>query len=253
MTIKHFYNAKIFSGAHNLSGDMNRCDLTVDVEENDITTFGTSVGAAWRGFYPGMKTANFSAEGFFQAVASSSAGDYAYFSKLGSTSAPAFTVCGGGLEEDVAYFGEAVEFGYNPITSSIGEMLAFDMSARNITPIVRGYLMVGSSVANTTTGASTGDEIGPMASGETLYAILHVTNAAGTSSTLTVTVQGATASSFAAPTTHIAFTALSVAGSEWSTSPVAYTTSNLDTHYRVVYTIAGASADFTFAAAVGIQ
>jgi len=81
--------------------------------------------------------------------------------------------------------------------------------------------------ALSTTDVSTGYALGGgLTTGEKLYAALHLT-AVSTSRVLVMTIQSATASAFAAPTTRFTFSLTSEVGSTWGT-PVA----NLSTEHK---------------------
>jgi len=248
MGVKVLKNVKILLGGYDLSGDMNQAAINAEAEVLEKTTFGSS---GWRERLSGMLSANFEAEGYFQAGAA--AVDTVLEGKLGTTSGDVLTIIPHNSQDETAYFGKMLVGTYEPFPNSIGEVHSFNVSAEGMGPMVRGRLMLGSSAARTASGNSTGDNLGAMSAGQSLYAALHTTVVANTSDSLTVTVQGATESTFAAPTTHISFSAVTAIGAQWG-APVAYSTGNLDTYFRVNYTITGATGpSYTFAVAVGIQ
>ena len=85
------------------------------------------------------------------------------------------------------------------------------------------------ATALSTTDVTTGYQYGGLTSGQKFYAGLHLTSASlgTTARMLVMTIQSATASAFAAPTTRATFGLSTVIGSTWATPVGSLTTENL--------------------------
>jgi hypothetical protein len=112
---------------------------------------------------------------------------------------------------------------------------------------VPGYVLHNATV--TATGTGTAVNIGAVASGEYLYAALHVLSASGTSPTLDVVVQSDDASGFGTPTTRITFAQQTTENAVWATRVAGPIT---DAWWRASHTIGGTSPSFEYVLVVGI-
>ena len=132
-----------------------------------------------------------------------------------------------------------------PGSGDIGSLATFQIASQADTAPFNG--VVGMPFATYDDGGFTGDGVamtGP-ASGETLYASLHVTAATGTN--LVVKVQSDDNSGFTSATDRITFSTLSAVGSEWKT--VAGDLSS-ETYWRVIAT--ASTGDFDVICGFGI-
>ena len=70
-----------------------------------------------------------------------------------------------------------------------------------------------------TTEVTTGYQLGPLTTGQKVYAALHLTSASlgTTARMLAMIIQSATASAFGSPVTRVTFTRSTAQGAEWGT------------------------------------
>ena len=154
----------------------------------------------------------------------------------------------GETEGSVAYAFNANQFNYSP-SASAGELAMATVSGVGTgSPTVRGTLMHPHATARTSSGTTTGVQVGAVSASQRMYASLHVLSASGTSPTLDVIVESDDNSGFTSDTDRITFTQATGIGSEWSSVAGAVT----DDYWRIRYTIGGTNPSFTFAVVIGI-
>jgi hypothetical protein len=157
-----------------------------------------------------------------------------------------------GTEGEACYLSDGILAGITPLSGSVGDMAAFhgEMMPADRTVgqrMVRGIIEANRTVSSSsnTTGSST---LGAVASGQTLYASLHVFKLTGTSPTLDVIVQSDT-TGFGSPTDQITFTQATTRSGQYGSKVGPVT----DTFWRVKYTLGGSgSPTATFAVSIGI-
>lgn len=127
----------------------------------------------------------------------------------------------------------------------VGELATFQFTTQSDTPPISG--VVGMPHASYDDGGFTGDGValtGPTAA-QSLYAVLHVTAAAGTN--LAVKVQSDDNSGFTSATDRITFSTVSAVSAQWGSVAGNLST---ETHWRVVATVA--SGDFEVLVGFGV-
>lgn len=234
-------DAILFAGEFDLSGHLNSVNADVEFAEKDQTVFGD--GAS--NFLAGLQSWSVAYEGFLDYAADAS--DEAVAALNGTSGIP-LTISATRADGDVAYLGRGFKPGLTRSTQ-VGEIakLTGNFTASSGEGLVRGELLVPKA-AKTATGTGTGQQLGAVAAGESVYAALHVFSASGTSPTLNVTVESDDNSGFTSATTRLTFTQATAAGSQWQSLAGAIT----DTYWRVRFTIGGTSPSFTIAVAVGV-
>lgn len=116
-----------------------------------------------------------------------------------------------GAENDLAYLMNVVEQNYSgPATQ--GDLAQVSLALQCDGPLVLGRLLaVGSKSSG---GSSSGVQLGAVASGQGIYASLHVITA--TSGSITVIIESDDNGGFSSATTRLTFTAVTTTpGSEW--------------------------------------
>lgn len=234
-------DANIWLAEYDLTADMNAIDLQYVAEAKDDTCFGdgteTNLG--------GVRSTAMEASGHWEAENS----DVAIQGVVGVADKLITVSPNGAAEGDVAYFFKSLAGRYTQ-EGQHGEIYAFTLSATGSGgELTRGTIMVSPDAAITATGTSTARNLGAVASGEKVYAGLHVISASGTAPTLDVTVDSDDAMAFTTGTTRITFTQATAATSEWASADGAIT----DTWWRIGYTLGGTSPSFTFIVTVGIK
>ena len=229
---------------HDFTTDSNEVSLSVEVDDQENTTFG---GNGFRSRVGGLKSVEAEISGYWQS-AETGAVDPDTFANIGSRD-EVVTVSPTGAAGEPAYFFQAGRFSYE-IFGDLGDVAPFTVSmmSTNRMGLVRGKVAAARGEVDATgpigepvTGlTATGD----VPAGRYLYAAVHVLSA-GTS--LTLAVEGDDAAGFTTPETLATFTPATTTGGLWLTrlaGPLAHT------YYRLNATaVTGA---FTVAGAIGV-
>ena len=219
---------------YDLTTRLNRVVLDVNVDALDDTTLGCTN----RSNAPGARTVTAQIEGIFDTT------DYdAALANTIAGSDKLISLCRTSAEGALAYFLNAVHASYDPVKGSHGELAGFSAGGVNRThPLCRGTLLFNQS-ALASSGNGTGQQLGAVASTQTLYAGLHVTAVDDPADTLDVVLQSDDNSGFTSATNRITFTQKSAIGSEFKTlvGPVT------DDWWRANYTISGSTPAFAAA------
>lgn len=241
MAVYYLQDAKLYVAEHDLSGDVNSMTVAHEVDDLDVTTFGSG-GARTR--IAGLESVSLSHEGFWDG---DTVGSAVYDEIAGSGSA--VTVCPtDGTAGEAGFIFKAPHFSYSP-GGQVGDVYGFSGSASGQTKLVRGTILTDAAAAVTSSGDGSGYQVGAATAGQTVYASLHVIAASGTTPTLDLTVESDDNGSFTTPATQITFTQATAATSEWKTAAGPVT----DDYWRVSYTLGGTSPSFTFIVTLGIK
>lgn len=244
MSIGPLRNAKCYLDAWDISGDLNAVALEAARDMQDATT----LGAGARKNFPGFLDAKVSLAGLWQAGADLV--DETLWNKLALVNTLVTVAPETGAEGEIAYLLRLVEAAYAPLASvGVGQLAKFSMTGQGTDGLIRATVLVnGTKNAN---GNGTAFNLGLVASGQTLYAGLHVLAVSG-GGTWTFTVQSDEASGFASPITRITFGAVTAKGSEWAT-PVAGPIAT-DFWWRAGWSVTGGVGNaITFLVTAGIQ
>lgn len=238
-------DTQLWFDGYELTGFTNQVEFGVTSEEKDATTFGSN---GWRERKGGLKDVELSAQGLLS-VGTNDVDDVLL--RTVAASGTVITAASGAADGDIAYFLQALQSRYNPVAQN-GELVTWELAAasRGQYGAVRGMVLHPDAIARTGSGNGVARQLGDVATGERLYAALHVLSVAGTTPSLTVKVQSDDTSGFVSPTDRITFTAATAVGAQWAT-PVSPTIT--DTWWRINWTITGTNPSFLFAAVVGIQ
>lgn len=242
MSEQIFQGIKIFAGSHDLSGDSNQIGVEDGGTGVDTTTFAHTA----RRMRPTLTNPSVKGAGFV--TYGNTAVDATLKSHLALSGVP-FTVCPqNNTPGTVACFIPATVQTEYKTGASVGQALPFNISAHaQGQPLVNGWLFVGSG-DKTVNASSIGIQLGAVAAGRQVYAVLHVLSASGTLPTLNVRVQSDSANTFGSANTTLTFTQKTAASYEALSNNSVQT----DTWYRVTYEIDGTGADFSFVVAVGV-
>lgn len=237
-------NVRLFAVGADLTSASNKVELASEMEEKDTTNYASN---GWKERMAGLGSAEISGEGQWEA-GSAALVDDASWSQLGGVGP--WTVCPADASvSSLAYLTNALRCDYK-LGDAVGEVAPWTGTAKSSWPLVRGQIAHPPGTARTATGSGTVLNLGALTAGQRLYAGLHVLSAAGTTPSLTVTVESDDAAGMASPTTRLSFTAATAAGGQiLRTDGTAIT----DTHYRVAWTISGTSPSFMFAVSLGIR
>lgn len=244
MAILAFTAATIWAGQADLSNRTNEVTLEASAADLDVTNFASG---GWQARLGGLRSAKCELKGQWDADAAGLTPDTRLWGDLGVSGVPVTVAPLGSTVGNVAYFGTFMQPMYKP-GGKVGDVLAFDTSKVADAPLIRGQ--VANSAAVTSTGTTTGLNLGAVAAGQRIWCALHLLAVTGTGSpTITATVQSASSSGFASPTTVVTGTALSAAGFQYLQGPVGVST---DTWQRLSLVVTGTTPSFTLYAAIGI-
>lgn len=223
-----FSDCKVYVGGYNLSGQLNQAALQYTAMMLDETTFG----ATTRINKGGLKAVTAAIEGLWDA-SSTSAPDPVLFAGVGTAQIPVSLVPQGATAGNTAFLFRAAQADYKP-GAAIGELLGFSvelLGSGGLPGLVRGALLhAGSATGNISGGTAV--QLGAVAAGKSLYAILHTFSGTGN---FTVKIQSDDNSGFTSATDRITFTQVGTAtpvASEWATVAGAIT----DDWFRITAT-----------------
>jgi hypothetical protein len=231
-------DAVIWAGGYDLSGDSNSVTISSEVEDLEVTTFGSS----FRSRIGGLKSVSMDVSGFWQAGTGTV--DPELFSALGVRNR-VVTVAPEDAEGATAYMFRAGIFSYD-MFGAVGEATPFSISAQGTDGqgLIRGKIAKGKATVSSTGPTGTPVNLGVVGAGQFLYATFHVFSA-GT--TITVDVESDVDGSFGSPTTVVTLGPVTSAGGTWAARVPGPIT---DTHFR--FNVNAVTGSFVIAGAIGI-
>lgn len=234
-------DTRLWVAEHDFTGDFNAMAIDYSADPRDVTPFGVST----RRRIGGLKDVAFSGQGFWEG--GDGAVDDALFGVIGVVNTPLSAGQEGGDVGSVVYLFRAMKAQYSP-GAAIGEVFTFSVEAQATSgkPLVRGQILHNST--RVASGNEDGVQLGAVASGETLYAALHVVSASGTNPTLDVKIVSDDADTFGTPTDRITFAQATGLTSEWASVDGPIT----DDWFRVEATIGGTDPSCEFVVTAGI-
>lgn len=237
-----FTDATIHVAGYDFTGDSNQVNLKAEVEELDATTFGSGGSRERKG---GLRNTSADVSGFWQS-ADTDAVDPQVFPSLGVVGR-AVTLGPTRAEGDVAYLFRGGNFSYD-MFGAVGELTPFSLSMMSSDGIglVRGRWAKAKGTVSATGALGSVVNLGAAASGQYVYATLHVFGTPGT--TITVQLQSDNAAGFSSPTTVATIGPVTAAGGTWMTRVAGPIT---DTHYR--FNVSAITGSFTVAGAIAVQ
>ncbi|MFF0295550.1 hypothetical protein ACFYST_06065 [Kitasatospora sp. NPDC004614] len=236
-------DVRLFAVGADFSGASNKVELKSAAEEKATTNyrsggFGEVIG--------GIRSGELSGAGLWEAGDPSKVDD-ASWSQLGGrgpwTVAPSEANVG-----QLAYLLYGLRCDVN-LGGSVGDVAPWQAKVSGSWPVARGQIAHPPGTARTSSGTGTALQLGAVPAGKRLYAALHVLSAAGTTPSLTVTVESDDANGMASPAAQLTFNAATATGGQiLRTDGTAIT----DTWWRVSWAVTGTTPSFLFAAAIGI-
>jgi len=236
-----FNDGKVFAGGFDLSSNITSVNLDISADELDATTINSG---GFRTRLGGIKDSTLNMDGFFEAGANKP--DALLGASVGNELIVT-TVPDAGVG-NIAYFMKSRLFSYN-ILGSIGEITPFTVSkSQSDDVVVRGTIQLDDDL--TSTGNSTGVQLGAVGAAEKCFAAIHCYSVSGTSTpTITFKLQSDDNSSFTSPTDRITFTGITAVGADFQSVAGAIT----DQHWRLNFTISGTNPSFGIHATIGIE
>lgn len=244
MSIQYWSDMSILVGGLELAGFGKDVNLSTTVAELDTTDFASQ---GYRELIGGRKSATISL-GLMQDMAVGSVDDTAW-SLLGVADIP-HSICTPSADGSLAYLWRGIPLSYSPTMSPVGDLAMTQINGQSSTGgVVRGTLIHPGSASRSSSSTGTGQQLGAVVAGKSMYAALHVLSAAGSTPSLTVKVQSDDNSNFTSATDRITFTAATTGNTyQWLSVAGAIT----DDWWRISYTISGSGPSFSFAVTAGI-
>ena len=236
-----FNDGKVFLGGYDLSSHATSVNLEINAEELDATTINSG---GFRERLGGLKDSSLQIDGFYEA--GSNKPDALLGASIGNELIVS-TVPDAGVG-NIAYFMKSRLFEYS-IFGEVGEIAPFSISkSHSGDKVVRGTIQLDSAL--TSSGNSTGTQLGAVGASEKCFAAIHCYAVSGTSSpTITFKLQSDDNASFTSPTDRITFSDITTIGADFQSVAGSIT----DDYWRLEYTITGTSPSFSIHAAIGIE
>lgn len=240
-------DSRLFVGGADLSGSGNKIEIAEESEAKPATNWRSGGAVELLG---GLSQVDISAEGQWE-VGTAGSVDDAFWAQR-RTLDPWTASPSDGSDTSVGelmYLTRAVRLG-SKMLGQVGDVAPWSATARGTWPLVRGVSAHQSGTARTSTGDGTAVQLGAVASGQHLYANLHVLSVSGTSTpTITVAVESDDAEAFSDATERGSFAAATAVGGEAIRLAGPFT----DTWWRVTWEITGTTPSFLFLVSFGIE
>lgn len=235
MAERVFTDGLLFFAGLNLTAQIRETALVLSSEVLDTTALDDTA----RNRLGGLKDVALSAAGYFDAAEP----DASLFSAVG-VSDSLITTCPTTTLGDTSFFFRAVLGDYSPIQGAVGEVLGFELNAAAyLGDLIRGTLMENGE--ETGTGNGTGRNLGAVASGQSVFAGVHITAITGD---WDIILESDADNTFATPTTRVTFAGQTAIGDLFDSVAGAIT----DTWWRLRF-VENTAGSITLAASVGIQ
>jgi hypothetical protein len=240
-------NVRIFADSVDLTSNSNKVEPNTEVEDKETTNFGSvdANGRIWKEVIGGLGSWSLSAGGQWEALDPTKVDDQMW-GDLGTVSV--WTIAMDGNVGSLALAGQALESSYQ-LFGAVGDVAPWSAKAAGTGPLGRGVVLHPPGTARTATGNGTVVQAGAVPANWTATANLHVLSASGTTPSLTVKVQSASAIGFASPTDRFTFNAATAAGGQSAriVGPVT------DQYWRATWTISGTTPSFLFVVSLGLS
>jgi hypothetical protein len=234
---------RIMAGAGDIAGFANQIELMVEQNELDFTTLNSggwfvAGGGLVRHSLNVSGLQSFAADGVDALIGGPTVGRQA------------FTVCPrnfGNTLADPCYLGHGWDFGFTPLSGSVGEVAGFSTTWTGDNRLARGQVLHPLAARTSTANGTTTTFTNPTAT-QALAASFHVTSVSGAGS-IVFTVQTDDNSGMSSAVTRITSQSFTGTGSEFARlAPGAFSG---ETHIRTAWTITGFTS-VTFLVAAGV-
>lgn len=235
-------NAAVIVGGVDLSCDTSATSVSLNTDALDVTAL---CGDGTREYIPGLKSAEFSHEGFWDPLVTA---DVVYNRIRAASDVIPMTFAVAGTAGSRAYTGQTIHTSYAE-QAEVGTPYNYTASGVMSGKVSRGFLLQPAATEVTASGNGTAVQLGAAASGEKVYSSLHVIEiTGGTSPDIAVTADSDDASGFASGVTRLTHATLDAVGSDFQelAGPVT------DTWWRSSYTITGSPTAVRFVHVIGI-
>ncbi len=241
MSLLVWKNSKLYLGGYDLSGDMNQMSLKYEADALDTTVFGQSTKRRLAGLLDIVADH----KGLWQA--GTNLVEDTLWSKFAVANEVMTVFPETGAAGEIGFSFKSLESSYSP-GAKVGEVLAFDVSAKGVGTLIRATALENGVKSATASG--TARNLGAVSATQKLYAVMHVLAKSGTTPTLDVAIQSDDAQAFTTPINRITFAQATDIGAQWATPVNGAIT---DTWWRASWTIGGTGPSFTVVIAIAIQ
>lgn len=242
MAFQLLTNCKAYLDGYNLTGHSNKVELNYSAESLDNTVFSATTKTR----QAGLKNVELSLEGFWEAgdglIDTLAAANIGQVGKI-------ITLSPDGGDQGDIFFSFKNMLGDFNFGAQVGELLPFSYNGAGSDGqgLIRGTVL--ENAAKTTTANGTGRQLGAVAAGQYVYAVMHILAVSGTSPTLDMIIQSDDNSGFTSATSRITFAQQTAVGSVWGTRVAGAIT---DDYWRCSYTIGGTNPSFTVFVGIAI-
>lgn len=236
-----FKDAQALYAGRDVSGILNSVSIsfTNDLQED------TTIGDGTRSRKSGLVTSEISLDGFWDVGTDSD-----IFSDVGGTGEVFTVLPAANTVGSRCFFMKGIQESYEQ-SDEIGSLRPFNLVMQSNDPLIRGR-SIAEETAATVDGSSSNLIFPALASGERMFAVLHVLAVSGTNPTLDVVLKSDDDGTFGVgDTTRITFTQATAAGAEVLSVSGPIT----DQYWRAEWTVSDDSAgspSFSFLVALGI-
>lgn len=233
-------NLKLLVGEYPLHAEFRSNNVTFTNETQDDTRWDDDT----RIMVAGLEAVSMDGEGFWSAGGSGP--DDIFSANLSVAAKPVTFALPTGAEGDRAYFWESLQTEYTALQGAVGDAHVFSIASVGSGHIVPNGRVEHALGAETSSGSSTGSQLGAATASQAIFGVLHVTAFNGTS--LDINIESDDNSGFTSATTQASFTQATNVTSEFIT-PVQGAVA--DDYWRIDWTFVGTSV--TFLCAIGIR
>lgn len=229
MAFQVLRDCKVYADGYDLTGSSNKAELKYSADIKDDTVFG----AASKSRIAGLKNTDLSLEGFWESGAGKiDALAEAYLGIPGKiiTLSP-----DGGDQGDIFYAFKSILSDYQA-GAAVGDLLPFSYNASgsDAQGLIRGTVL--ENAAKTATANGTARQLGAVAEGQHLYAVMLILAVSGTNPTLDMIIQSDDNAGFTSATNRITFAQQAAVGAVWAARVAGPIT---DDYWRASWTIGG--------------
>lgn len=247
MTATVLTDVTTYADGFDFTGHSSSMQLSLDVDDQDVTTFGTN---GWKALVPGLKNCEVKADVYWQSADDTTndpnALDAEVFNHLGVSQIPV-SIGPTRTEGDPCYIMRAGQFNYE-LLGDIGDVSTstLEMSSSDTQGLIRAKWAKIKGNVSSTGALGTGLNLGAASSTQYVYSTLHVFSP-GT--TMTVKIESASDSGF---TTGLAdvytFPVVTTRKGLWMARVAGPAT---NTYYR--FNVTAITGTFSVAGTIGIQ
>lgn len=233
MAVLAYKNAKVLYGSYDLSGDLNSAALHLMTDIQERTTFASG---GYKQRIQTLTDSNVNVAGIWGGPV-----DAALFGQLSNVNGNMVSLSPTGAVGSTGFMVSSLGATYDPVSGKVGDVLKFNFTAQGNGTVYRGTVLENSSKSATGNGG-TGQNLGAVLAGKSLYAGLHVSAITGTSTpTFSSFIESGADGTFASPVTRITFSPVTAVGSQFLSVAGPIT----DVQFRLNYTLSGTTPNFT--------